>query len=955
MQNLLSIIVFVGVALIVSIQAAVKDIPPFFRETPNARSIVDVRADSALNYRLPNNTEPIRYDVTISTNIHKGDLSFSGLVDIRLNVLEDTKSIVLHARDLAINGAIIRNPTTKTATDLSFNYESDREFLTLSPIQSSVKLSKNTQWILSITYNGTLRHDNGGFYVSTYLDEQNKKRFLATTQFESTDARHAFPCYDEPAKRAIFGITINHHASYTAISNMPVKHNISEKDDRVSTTFEDTPKMSSYLVAFIVSDFKWSEGVINNLPQHVYSRPGTEHDQEWALVSGMLIVERLAEYYNVSFSLPKLDQVAVPDFAAGAMENWGLATYREQYLLYNNKKSTVNTQTSIANIIAHEYCHQWFGNLVAVKWWTWLWLKEGFATMFSYKATDQAYPEWDIMQLFHSSDYQGALNVDVGNSARPMTSYVQKPSEIRQKYDSISYAKAGSVLFMWQHALTDKVFQRGVHNYLEKNKYSAAEQDDLFHAIQIAAKEEDYKLQAPVKAMMSSWTMQSGYPLLKVERFYNGSFLVTQEPYFVDEDQKVQKSWFVPINYAVQSNADFRSTEASHYLLNTSSILINASISNEDWLILNKQSTGYYRIDYDERNWNLIIDGLISKPHKIHPRNRAQLLHDAYQFSSTGHLSHNILLNMMTYLKNEGQYAPWSTANSILGTFNHYLSGDKNYAFFKLYVAELVSNIFDKLGVNDIPGEHHFQKYTRSISINLACLAGIKGCLEQTNKKLKEEINEGINIEPNLQAQIYCNGLKRAGDVEFNFVYNKLMNSNNQAERNILIYSLGCAENPSHIRKFIESSINKDTSNTLRVQERTNLLSATYSKSVEGLLACIEFLDQNWVKYGQLTPGFGGTNPLNDDIQRMSNYVTSSEQQSKLLALVKKVKDSSYVKATLEDNVNNQMKHNFDWLKKNRDSLMNWMTEFRTGGSACISASILSVVTAVAVLLLRTF
>lgn len=209
--------------------------------------------------------------------------------------------------------------------------------------------------------------------------------YLATTQFESTDARHAFPCYDEPAKRANFTITINHSPTYTAISNMPVNEALSTIG---KTVFLTTARIPTYIVAFVVSDFEYTEGILNDIPQRVYSRPSAKHDHEWAVVSGMLITERLSEYYGVNFMLPKMDQVAIPDFAAGGMENWGLATYREEYLLYNKDTSTVYTKTSIASISAHELCHQWFGDLVAIEWWEYLWLKEGFATFFSYSAVD---------------------------------------------------------------------------------------------------------------------------------------------------------------------------------------------------------------------------------------------------------------------------------------------------------------------------------------------------------------------------------------------------------------------------------------------------------------------------------------------------------------------------------------------------------------------------------------
>ncbi|XP_075168274.1 aminopeptidase N [Haematobia irritans] len=928
--------------------------PPLFRdgyghnENPNAR--VNPRADDP-DYRLPNATTPTHYDIELTTNVHVGTKAFSGTVKIHVTFEEDTTSIVLHARQLTITSATIQQGTN-AAENLQHSYEDEREFLTLTRTSNNSPFPKDSQWIITLQYNGQLRTDNGGFYLSTFLDADGNERYLATTQFESTDARHAFPCFDEPAKRATFAITINHSPTYTAISNMPVDTAASTSG---RTVFQTTVNMPTYLVAFIVSDFKYTEGVLNSLPQRIYSRPGTEGDQEWALISGMLILERLAEYYRVPFALPKIDQAAIPDFAAGAMENWGLATYREEYMLYNKDTSTINTQTNIANIIAHEYAHQWFGNYVAIKWWTYLWLKEGFATLFSYKATDDAYPEWGIWQQFHTDDYQGALNNDAGNSPRPMTHYVQKPSEISRLYDTVSYGKAGSVLNMWNHALTDKVFQQGLHNYLDANQFNAAEEGQLFLALQTAAKEENYEIPAKIEDMMGSWTRQGGYPLVTVTRNYNdGTFTVSQEAFYNNENTKSDKSWYIPFNFATQSNPDFRDTEATHYLLNVSSTTVSdQKINKDDWLILNKQSTGYYRINYDNENWHKIIDGLINHPFKIHPRNRAQLMHDAYRFSASNRLDHSILLEMLTYLPSEGEYAPWSTANGIINVYNRYLSGDADYKDFQHFVSQIVTPIYEKLGINDVPGEHHYQKFTRNVVINMACLAGIESCLKETNNKLKDLVEHGTPIEPNVQSQIYCNGLKQSGDKEFDFVLNRLMKSDDQALRRILISSLGCSQDEQQLKKYLASSI--DMTNELRVQERSTILSPVYTRGSEGMTATLDFLDENWQAYGALNGGFGGSNPLDDAIRGMSSYVVNDEQETRLLALVDKVKNSEHVTTTLETSVKANIEANKDWLKINRDPLMSWMTKYRTGGSASLAVSSLALTSMLLLVISRLF
>ncbi|ALC45616.1 CG31343 [Drosophila busckii] len=884
-------------------------------------------------YRLPNDTLPSHYAVELWTNVHNGETAFTGKVAISLKVLKATTEIVVHQRQLEKFSAVIRKTGTTEDKKLEISQDQEREFLKLSA--TGLTFEADSEWLLTIEYEGKLRRDNGGFYLSTYTDAEGKEKYLATTQFESTDARHAFPCYDEPAKRAQFTITINHDVSYNAISNMPVDET---KTKAGVTVFQTTPSMPSYLVAFIVSEFVASGGELNGLPQRVFSRKGTEHEQEWALTTGMLVEKRLSGYFDVPFSLPKLDQAAIPDFAAGAMENWGLATYREEYLLYNTENSTVNTQTNIATIEAHEDAHMWFGDLVAIEWWSYLWLKEGFATLFENLAIDLAYPEWDIFQLFHAGSYQNAMATDANPNTRAMTHFVEKPSDISQLYDNIAYAKAGSMLNMWRHALTNAVFQRGLHIYLDTHKYSAANETHLFDAIALAAVEMNHEVPSKVSDMMESWTRQGGLPMLTVER--NGNEIkIKQEQYTNDKSYTSEKLWHVPINYVLANKPDFRDTVATHFLEKSKEITIKESaLTDDQWIILNKQSVGYYRVNYDARNWQLITEGLAKRPHKIHPNNRAQLISDLYRFTTSGRVSHGTLLNLLQYLPQETQYSPWSAANTAFVLFNRYLSGDKDYANFQFYVSALVNEQYDKFGINDVDGEQHLAKYTRNVIINLACLAGLSNCLTETRAKLNDLVENGKHIEANLQTQVYCQGLKNADDKIFNFVFDKLMNSNDQAERRLLISSLGCAQNEQQLQKYVKSSI--DMNNKLRTQERSTVLSPVYSRGETGLLVSMDFLIENWQEYSKLNPGFGGVSPLYVDVVSMSAYVVNDKQEAKMTELLAAIKDSEVMGTQLQSSVDANIKSNKDWLASNREPIISYVNHFRNS-SATFGVSML--------------
>ncbi|XP_030370839.1 aminopeptidase N [Scaptodrosophila lebanonensis] len=922
--------------------------------------IISPRADEVANYRLPNNTEPVHYDVELTTNVHTGERAFVGVVSININVIEDTRTIVLHARQTTSTKATIRDTESATSTDipLTIDYNSTLEFLSLTPEDNSVNFLAGTKWQLTIEYNGTLRADMGGFYLSSYTDANNEVHYLATTQFESTNARHAFPCYDEPAKRATFTITINHSPTYNAISNMPVN---AERSSEGVTAFDTTPIMSTYLLAFIISDFEYTEGSFHGLPQRVYSRKGSTGQQQWALWSGLLLESSLANYFDVPFKLPKLYQAAIPDFSAGAMENWGLATYREQYMLWTKEGSTVNAKTNIANIIGHEYAHMWFGDLVSIQWWTYLWLKEGFATIFSYESDDIAYPEWNIYQIFHVSDYNSALINDAAETATPMTHYVQTPSEISGRYNTFSYAKPASVLYMFKNAWTDPVFRLGLHKYLTDNEFQSCDEWDLFDSLQQAADELNYNLPTTVANIFSSWSQQAGYPLLTVERNYeDGSFTIKQERYSNDKSTTNSKNWYVPINYAVASNPDFRDTSASFYLLNEPTLKVANDLSSNDWLILNKQSTGYYRILYDERNLELIADGLIRHTHKIHPRNRAQLLHDTYRFVATERLSQGTLLNLLVYLKNEDQYAPWSIANSIFATYDQYLRGDANYNEFQLFVINLVEDFFDKIGVNEVPGEHYLNNYLRVVLISLACQVGSEKCYVQSNNKLKQGLRDGIKIEPTLQNQIYCNGLRQTEDALYNDVLNLLLNSTIASNRVFYISALGCSQTKSQLSSFIEASI--DTNNILLESERTSILSSAYSRGEVGLTASLEFLELNWEEYGKL--GTGSSKPLDTAIRGIASYVVSESQRTRLNALVETVSGSELVNADLDTRVEAAINANFEWLNLHRDPLLNWIIDYQKeeegnngggDGSGALTASITTIVCALMLALNKLF
>lgn len=337
----------------------IHSIPMALRKSISPLAVIPFKDDlDGLDYRLPNNTVPIRYDVSLKTDVHRGDKAFTGTVKITIRALENTNEITLHYRQLTIESIdLFTNPTTLVLLEKNVYYDekSDVEFLI---IQSKNQLIVNQIYVVEIKYHGILRDDNKGFYLSTYQNPQGQTIWLATTQFESTDARHAFPCYDEPQIRTPFGIQIKHDVGYDAISNMPVMSRINETGTNyVVTKFQDTLKVQTYLIAFVVSNFKYIASSDTPKQHRVYAKPQSieKNEASLALEAGKKLLDKFMEHLNVTYSLPKIDQVAIPDFDAGAMENWGLVTYREEYLLFNEGFSTTQQRENIITIISHEF------------------------------------------------------------------------------------------------------------------------------------------------------------------------------------------------------------------------------------------------------------------------------------------------------------------------------------------------------------------------------------------------------------------------------------------------------------------------------------------------------------------------------------------------------------------------------------------------------------------------
>nr|XP_040221257.2 aminopeptidase N-like [Anopheles coluzzii] len=881
-------------------------------------------------YRLPTTSIPIHYDLHLRTEIHRNERTFTGTVGIQLQVVQATDKLVMHNRGLVMSSAKVSslpNGVTGAPTligDVQYSTDTTFEHITFT---SPTILQPGT-YLLEVAFQGRLATNDDGFYVSSYVADNGERRYLATTQFESTSARMAFPCYDEPGLKATFTVSITHSRSYKAISNMPQKTFTDIETDMRTTFFEKTPAMSTYLLAFVVSDFLFRVSGT----QRVYVRPNAFNEATFALEAGVKILKVLDDHLGIPYDtyMPKLDQIAIPDFAAGAMENWGLVTYREQALLFNPAVSTYRGKTNVATTIAHEYAHQWFGNLVSPEWWEYIWLNEGFATLYEFYALDMAYPGQEYWELFNQQVIQYAMGQDGQASTRPMNWNAATPGEISALFDRVAYDKSGSVLNMMRHVLGDDNWKAGLKAYLTDRALQGAVDEQLYAGLQSAIEGKGVLPNGvTVAQIMRTWTNEAGYPVLNVRRSYDtGDVIISQERFYNDRKVPNTNIWMIPYNYVHQAKADFNEFDDFQWLA-TKAARIETTVPANEWIVFNKQQVGYYRVNYDERNWELITNALHENWASIHRLNRAQLIDDAYWLARSGRLDLRVALRFMTYLRNEREYAPWTAANVALTYFNNRLRGTAEYHNFLIFVDALIEDIYSLLTIDAVsPDDTLLHKYLVQTISTWACSMGYTDCLMKTAALLKAEASgTGPAVHPDIASVTYCYGMRSALESEFQYLYRKMMNSKNLAERTMLIDSLGCSNNKEFLKAFLTTALGSGTGVEInyRADERRRVVQAIYSGGRTGVDALIEFLmDPALVNEFVSTLS---TSTLNSALSAIASRTNNVEEMNKLNALITAL--GSRVNSQTAANLRTTAQANLDWVDGFEGLMLsNFLAEF---------------------------
>ena len=571
------------------------------------------------------------------------------LTTISLEVKEATTEVVLNTLELDIKSASISSDGTEITSSPKISYDEPKQRTSFA---FDKELFPGSKASISISFVGQLNDKLAGFYRSSYKHPDGTTHYLATTQMEPTDARRSFPCFDEPALKSTYTVTLIGDKDHTCLSNMDVA---SEKEvdssiaggKRKAVTFNKTPLMSTYLLAFIIGELNYIETTAFRVPVRVYSPPSS--DVEHGRFSLELAAKTLAFYektFDSVFPLPKMDMVAIPDFSAGAMENWGLITYRSVDLLFDAAASGAGTKQRVTEVVQHELAHQWFGNLVTMDFWDGLWLNEGFATWMSWYACNAFFPEWKIWEGYVTDNLAGALALDSLRSSHPVEVPVRRADEVNEIFDAISYSKGSAVLRMLSAYLGEETFMEGIRQYIKKHAYGNTRTTDLWASLAKASGK-------PVESVMGTWTRHVGYPVVAVaEDPDKRSIQVKQNRFLKTGDVKPEEDKTL---YPVFLN--LRTAEGVRKDLTLTTRLQKFEIGDLDFFKLNADQTGLYRTSYSPERLEKL--GKAARDGKLTVEDRAGMLADAGALAASGYSRTSGMLALVKSFGDETEFVVW--------------------------------------------------------------------------------------------------------------------------------------------------------------------------------------------------------------------------------------------------------------------------------------------------------
>ena len=754
--------------------------------------------------RLLDTFTPNHYNLTLDLT-RAEEKEFSGTVIISGE--STSESISLHSKGLTIQSATIDNQPA----DVSFG-----EFDELRLSQPNLENGNHT---IHINFSGTITDAMHGLYPCYFTHDGVKKQLFAT-QFESHHAREVFPCVDEPAAKAEYDLTLITRPGITVLGNMPVKSE-EENGDSLTTTFEETPRMSSYLLAFVIGELhKKTARTKSGVEVNIWATPAqNENTLDFALDIATRSIDFYDEYFGVKYPLPKSDHVALPDFSSGAMENWGLITYRESCLLADPELTPESSRRFIATVIAHELSHQWFGNLVTMNWWNDLWLNESFANMMEYVAIDALHPEWRMWEDFATNEVTAALRRDSLDGVQSVQADVNHPDEISTLFDpAIVYAKGGRLLVMVRKLIGEEAFRAGLKSYFEKFAYKNTVGNDLWQELESASGQ-------PIVNLMNAWISQPGLPVVSVSNSHNTATL-SQERFFIGEHQPSDALWPIPL---------FANQPLDVKILDQK----ETTVSIEKPLQLNCGLSAHFVTKYDESSREYLLKNITELP----TLDKICILQDVTILARAGFENSASLLPLALSLKTETNEKVFGMAAGALTELRKFVDdNDAARDSLKKISGEFARATFEELDWDEKAGESDDDRERRTTALSLMMYSEDEEVLNEAKTRFDNNKLEDLPTE--IRALIISANVRHFETPEMiENLFAAYKNTPSNDLQNDIAIGLTSTKNPETAEKILA---NIKDSNIIRPQDASRWF-VYLIRTRESRQIAWNWLKENWV------------------------------------------------------------------------------------------------------------
>ncbi|KAF2362031.1 Peptidase M1 membrane alanine aminopeptidase N-terminal [Trinorchestia longiramus] len=872
--------------------------------------------------RLPTHVVPLHYHISLQVYQFKNG-SFLGHVDLDFRVLNNTRTIVMHAMELTMPQHLMKVTDVENNT-IKISQVTEMAKSQMINLTTDTTLKPDLNYTLTIHFQGKIRDDGHGLYYFSYVDSSETTRMVVSTQLQATDARYVFPCLDEPSFKTRFSLRLARPVNSTALSNTPlsVTAPFLGFPEYEWDIFQTTVLMPTYLLAFVISQFKSLTKKVNGVEYKVFMKDEHYLDGQYTLDQTPKFLQYFQNFYNLPYPFTKLDSVGLEKMRAAGMENWGLITYNEGALRITNS-STPRNLLATSTLIAHEVAHQWFGNLVTAAWWSDIWLNEGFATYMSLKSIQAVEPEWEAMKLFISGHQMTAMELDQTQMSTPIVKNVSSIIEIEKTFNRITYNKGASLIRMMDHFLTEETFQRGIRNYLNEHKYSNAHQDDLWwHLTKVG--QEDYTLPSDVtvKEIMDTWTLQKHYPVINLVRHPNGSCTVSQKQLSDSDNPDTSGLWWIPVSVVTEGSIDVAATTATIWLPPSSKEMFVAGLPNlPRWVLLNNQQAAYARVNYDYASWMAIARQLKQNHTVFPPITRAQLLDDAYHLFGLGELdSPDVLFTLMSYLSNEEEYLPWLITMKNMEEVHNQLLFQPEFFELKTYLLKLSEKLYHQFG---FPRNTYASQHQNLFSLRAqkwACTIQQTECVDDLIGFFNDFQNrKDIRVVPSyLRTSVLCTGVKEGNSSLWQSLWTDALAIRfDSRNRYALLNALGCSKEPWTLKRYLHEGF----------KNHENL-------GTPGLYSIINSVSKNPISYDYAWDliknatkfkerfGFG---PLKPSIVKVA--VRNLNRERHYQELEQFLAESEYSESQ-QKKFKNVVSYNIKWLQRFHKPISSWFSQY---------------------------